>query len=187
MPSVHKEIKKSPLYCLACKTHASKYSQNQFLRSLVVYCQKCDQYNDESEVGVKVVPSSAQYIKIAPTRQSYWYHSTYVDRWGEKYTEFGDPIYLGTRNAAIRRYKDLASDPTFTKESGWLYKVKLKPRVKIHRYVLDDDHLMPSTAEFQDRVVRYVNLFESVGSISLVTRADQFDIVDVVKLKKHER
>lgn len=184
MPSIHVETAKSPLYCLKCGTHCSKYAENKFLHHLIVECRKCGWSADEYGLGVKVLPTSGEFLRVGPTRDSYWYHSTHVEGWAEKYTEFSDPIYLGTRVAAIRRFKDLASDPKVRRPSGkgWLYKMKLKPKVKIHRSVLSDDHVNPSSAEFDDRVVRYVNLFESVGSISLITRPEHFNIIDVKEL-----
>lgn len=152
------------------------------MHTLESYCTKCDIGLDEFDVKVKVLPSSAKFLKIGPVRESFWYHSTRTEGWDEKHHKFTDPIYLGTRNSAMRRFNDLRTMTPQPNSLGWLYKVKLKPGVKIHRSVLKDDHLDHTTAEYEDRLVRYVNVFESIGSISLITHPGDFQIIDCKEL-----
>lgn len=170
---------RSSLSCRWCKTHFSKYQENQIISELESKCQSCLRINDEFDVTVGVRKSSAKFMQIAPVRSATWYHSTRVDDWGEKIQGTSSALYIGSYASAMNRYKHTNSK--FFK-GGWLYKVKLKDGVKIHPTVRRDDYVDRDITQFPDRVMRYVNLFECPGSISLIVRSNHFDIIDCKEL-----
>lgn len=79
----------------------------------------------------------------------------------------------------MRRYEDCRTPSSFP---GWMYKIKLKKGAPILRKVLEDDYCNPDTGEYKE-VVRYVNMFESVGSISLVSDPEYLEVIDCQELK----
>ena len=139
-------------------------------------CVTCDRTLSEFDVEVHVIPSSAKYLRVGMVRDSYWWHSTTVPRWSRQVPS-DIPIKLGTKASAMTRWNDTGGDYEM---KGRLYKVKLAPKVPILRKVVRDDHVDDQYLGdwYSDTVVRYVNLFESIGSISLITRRDHFEVVE---------
>lgn len=167
---------RSALFCPKCKNYFSKSQEQTFRSVYVMTCSFCHTVATEYDVEVHVIPSSVKHLKVGMVRDSYWWHSTSVPRW-DRQVPSDLPIHLGTKNAAMRRWNDTGAD---AKVRGRLYKMKLAPKVPILRKVVIDDHIDGQYLEdeYSDTVVRYVNLFESIGSISLITRRDHFEIVD---------
>ena len=167
---------RSALFCPNCKNYFSK-SQEQTFRSVYsMRCETCERTLSEFDVEVHVIPSSVKHLKVGAVRDSYWWHSTSFPRWSREVPS-DLPIHLGTKNAAMRRWNDTGGDAGV---KGRLYKVKLAPKVPILRKVVQDDHIDDQYLGnwYSDTVVRYVNLFESIGSISLITRRDHFEVVE---------
>lgn len=183
MPTVHTETNKSPLYCKYCKNHLTKYQESKVMTSLSFNCPTCATDRYEFEVGVKVLPSSAKHMMITGVRDSVWYHSTHRPDWWYKKETYDNPIYIGTYNAAKRRWRDCASSAAYADSPFWMYKLRLNPKVKIHPRVLVDDYLDSDTADkASDKAVRFVNIFESPGSISLALPGDFVQIIECKEL-----
>lgn len=182
MPLIHTETNKSPLYCKYCKQHLSKYQERQVSTTYQFKCRYCNVIRTEFQVAAKVAPSSVRHMKIGAVRDSMWYHATKNSNWHEDKDGFDNPVYIGTRSAANRRWSDLTSGST-RPFKYWMYKVRLKDGVKIHPRVLMDDYVSSGTVQkAHSSAVRFVNLFESPGSISIALPGEFIEIIDCKEL-----
>lgn len=184
MPLIHTETNKSPLYCKYCGQHLSRYLAQRAISELVFDCVHCDTVRYEYNLSAKVLPSSAKFMKIGNVRDSVWYHATYRADWWYKKDTYNGPVYIGTKNSAKKRWKDLTSaDSPSAATPFWMYKLRLKPGVEIHPRVLVDDYLDYETAEkARTKVVRFTNIFESPGSISLALPGKFVDLLECEEL-----
>lgn len=179
MPKVALSPGRSALYCPKCETHLSKYKERDFLSEYDVTCSKCGNRMSEYDIAVSVIPTSEKFLRVGAVRESLWYHSTSRENWHDNVPD-DVPIYLGTRAAAKARRSHTRTE--LRDEEAFLYTLKLKRNVPILRSVTADDYLNDhyTYPKYAHQVVRYVNMFESVGSISLITRRDHFEIVKCV-------
>lgn len=182
MPKVALSPGRSALYCPKCNTHLSKYKERKFLSEYEVVCSTCSNHMSEYDITVAVIPTSEKFLRVGAVRESLWYHSTSRKDWDDNVPD-DVPIYLGTRAAANQRRNHTRNRRR--DDEAFLYTLKLKRNVPILRSVTIDDYLDDryTDRKHAHQVVRYVNLFESVGSISLITRRDHFEVVKCVSIK----
>ena len=182
MPKVAPDNRRSTLVCSVCNMYLSKYQEGKFRTEYFADCQFCGAELEAGGLNVHVKPSSAKFLRVDNVRSSYWYHATYVEDWTNEVPS-DLALHIGTWQSAKRRWDDINSGLTY-RHTGSMYKLKLKPNVPILRSVVLDDYVDDAHvgAEFADKVVRYVNLFESTGSISLITRREHFDVIGCTPL-----
>ena len=179
MPKVATSPGRSTIMCSGCNQYISKYQESAFRRMLRVDCANCGITLDECNMEVHMLPTSAKFKRVQEVRKSEWYHATAVENWFEEVPD-DVPIHIGTSAAAMMRWRDINSSSK-RPEAGWLYRLRIKPSIPIMRGFGPDDYIDSTylDSRYSDRVIRYVNIVESVGSVSLLTRKHHFEVVSV--------
>ena len=190
----------SPFRCGNCGNHIEKSAErfsSYWQEVPVLACETC---GDAQAGCITVAPSSAHLLQKTAVKESVWYHATYVEDWFEKVStghgmkrETGDFLYIhvGTEDAS----RDLADSKYFTHprdgERIMLYKLKVKSDAVLAPSILNDIETWwdysSVTAETNTAIggdaVRYLNRWESPGSISLLVDARMLELVNVEELR----
>jgi hypothetical protein len=187
----------SPFRCDRCGQHVTeevvRFSRIWYEEPLL----KCTTCEDGFQKGsVTVVPSSAFLLDVENVRKTSWFHATCVDDWFEKVSsghgmekETGDFLYIhvGSEEAA----RDIAEDKYFRNprdgERISLYELRLVTDLALSPLILNDGETWwdysSVTAETRAAVggdaARYLNRWESPGSISLLIDARKLELVSV--------
>lgn len=167
-------------------------------------CAQCKRRITVYSAGLRVLNDSAPHMDAQKVREDLWYHTTTTAHWIEQLIE-GETadrdflvrmeqnpdldttvmVHLGTVDAAL----DRAGHRTAF-ETVYMYVVRLKPGVEIAQVVKEDTNdSCPNYAGFCERdgysteVTRYVNMYESPGSISLLANRKSFEVVDRIRLQ----
>lgn len=153
-------------------------------------CPSCTSIIDWS-VGfvpytVEVTPEDAEQLisKEAVKNQS-WFHATTVPNWGEEIMDAGVYIHAGSETAAKERVKAVQH---YTPSSEYyIYELRLKNSTKVADDIYYDDNdwpevINPTAGPKRDaidktKVNRYVNVWESAGTVSLLSDPRLFEIV----------
>lgn len=157
-------------------------------------CNSCNGLIDWS-VGhvpyvVEVLPEDAEPLisKEAVKNQS-WFHATTVPNWGEDIMDAGVYIHAGSEVAAEERIKAVQRyTPT---AEYYVYELRLKASSKVADDIYYDDNNWPETIDASSasgpkkdvvnkyQVNRYVNVWETAGTVSLLSDPNMFNIVGV--------
>lgn len=200
MPQSAFDADLSAFRCEGCAGHISKQEESEsqiWHEKPLVDCSLCG----ETQTGsITVEPSSSSLLLQGEAERTIWFHATYVDDWFEKIStghgmegESGDFLYVHVGSEAAAR--DIASDKYFNNfeefESLSLYQVRLKSGALVSSRIVNDDETWrdfgsvteESAVAIGGDVVRYLNRWESPGSISLLVDARQLELVKVTELK----
>jgi hypothetical protein len=200
MPQSAVDAGLSPFRCGACGNHIEKSAErfSSYWQDVpMLACNVCG----GSQTGcITVTPSSAHLLQVEAVKESIWYHATYVDDWFEKVStghgmkrETGDFLYIhvGSENAS----RDLANSKYFTHprdgEKIRLYQLKVKSDAILAVPIYNDIETWwdyssvtaETKAAIGGDVVRYLNRWESPGSISLLVDARMLELVSVEELR----
>lgn len=130
--------------------------------------------------NVSVQKHSAVFADKEVVKNSYWYHATNVTEWHDKILHDNIMAHVGSEDAALSRAYYIAS---LSDADLLMYKLKLKESSKIEPdIILDEDDWSNNSLVNRHRVNRYVNMFESIGSISLLLHPSLFEIVSVTEI-----
>lgn len=134
--------------------------------------------NDEFPFIIGVLRQTTQFFDITQTRNTLWYHATEVSNWHQKVSESKNPfVHLGTQTAAMDRIADL-QEWNMQQNLAYLHEITLDPNALIADLVFADNDVDAMSAQDFKRKgwdgVRYVNEWESVGSISLIMDSRKF-------------
>jgi hypothetical protein len=190
----------SPFRCDDCGEHITKSNESISAIRYEVPLVKCDLCGDGGPGSITVTPSSAHLLQEDAVRDTIWYHATYVEDWFEKVTtghdmerEDGNFLYIhvGSENAA----REIANHKYFDSYGGdepkvMLYQVKLKADASLSSRIVNDNETWrdfesvseESKSAIGGDAVRYLNRWESPGSISLLVDARQLELVAVEQL-----
>ena len=154
-------------------------------------CDKCQRLIDPSDCEVEVESGSAAFLDKEAVQKVTWFHGTTLQEWDQKILAAHDAkkevllVHIGTRDAAEERIvteKVNSCEP----QDYYLYELKLKPEFTVSDCIIADRNNWPTTTAFKgqedfegDLVTRYLNCWESPGSISLLIAADAFEVVSV--------
>jgi hypothetical protein len=190
----------SAFRCDNCGTHITKKNESDspiWHEIPLVECDLCE--GDVQQGSITVTPSSAHLLQADAVKDTIWYHATYVDDWFGKIStghgmerEAGDFLYIhvgseeAARDIARHKYFDGYGDDL----EVFLYQVKLKADAVLSSRVVSDDETWRDFYSVTDETgaamggdaVRYLNRWESPGSISLLVDASQLEFVAVSKL-----
>jgi hypothetical protein len=192
----------SPFRCDNCGTHITKKNEAGspiWHEVPLVECDLCE--GDTHEGSITVTPSSAHLLSQDAVRETVWFHATYVEDWFEKIStghgmerEDGDFLYVhvGSEDAArdIAKYKYFDGYSFSDEPIVMLYQVKLKTGAKLSSRVVNDNEtwrdfgsvVEGSKEAIGGDAVRYLNRWESPGSISLLVDARQLELVGVEQI-----
>lgn len=132
------------------------------------YCCPCGEIFGLWSSDIWILPSSGKYLTKTKVIESKWYHSTYIQNWLGTVVDYGvEWVHVGTSLSARGRAK--SEDPEFYK---YKHTVKIKPKARISPRIYIDYSDWRPVEMLNDSydVVRYINRWESVGSISLMVR-----------------
>jgi hypothetical protein len=168
--------------CPDCSQQLSSFQASYILDiSHAVDCFSCGKAIDLYNVNLTVPPSKSTYAAYEKENvyKMTWYHSTTSDDWTD-YLEKDGGFYahLGGLQASFDRQLAEGSD------SFWVYEVKVEEEATIYDEVAEDENENYSTAyspggnnPLSHDVVRYVNKWEDMASISLVANSNKVRIL----------
>jgi hypothetical protein len=192
----------SAFVCLGCDAPLSKSWERMLTKGFDSYQCVCGEESMVDELDVHILSSSVRFLDAVTTRETVWYHSTSVQNWNEEVSKLRPTfvcgsnelssvpyIHVGTLDSAMERFKDKKST------SGWLYEVRIKDEAVLAEEVYEDRNDWEAWVRtgffegvLEDKkqcdVIRYVNRWESVGSISLIMDPRFIEVVKISPLKK---
>lgn len=144
-------------------------------------CTDCGQSYDLYSVDIKVGESKDTYAAFdaAEVPKMTWYHSTNSEDWDSYFEkEDGFVAHLGSQQAAYDRR--LAEDySTYGDHAGfWLFEVRVGTDACIAEKVAPDDNADYGNGDHMGKndVVRYINKWEDMASISLAAKSSQLTV-----------
>ena len=180
--------------CPACKSFFTAAELEDMCTSAgkatgVINCLYCGTKSTPRTAGLSIRQDSTHLLDETAVVNEFWYHATLMDNWHNKLLRMDSMplVHLGTFDAALARAKDLSSyipdNPLWN-----VYQVKISTDAAISPVIIDDDDTeAPSTEQKNKKfrsmgyqlngVTRYVNRFESEGSISLIANPRVFYVV----------
>jgi hypothetical protein len=190
----------SPFRCGNCGNHVEKSSERFSSLWMEVPLLACKTCGDAQAGCITVSPSSAHLLQPTLVKDAIWYHATYVEDWFEKVStghgmkrEAGDFLYIHVGNEDASR--DLADSKYFTHprdgEKIMLYRLKVKVDAVLAPSIFNDIETWwdysSVTVETKNAiggdVARYLNRWESPGSISLLIDARMLEMASVEELR----
>lgn len=199
MPQSPFDAGRSAFRCGECGNHIAKRNErlsSYWKETPVLACDTC---GEDRSGTITVIPTSAHLLQPDAVKATTWYHATYVEDWFEKVStghgmkrEAGDFLYIhvGSQEAS----RDLAESKYFNHpepdERIMLHQLKVKTDAVLAHPILNDIETWwdySSVTEETRKViggdaVRYLNRWESPGSISLLVDARQLELVSVEEL-----
>lgn len=184
MDQMAHESNLSPFVCVRCNAHIDKRLElqirrehNAFFGEKSARCS-CGAGISVEESLLTVVPSSSPMINARTAKNTTWFHATNIYNWLEEVTmidECRPYVHLGTKEAALELAKwKYLEDNDDDNPIFYLWEVTITDGAVLSDAILEDDNdwfyeVTDSTRNAIDGdVVRYLNKWESVGSISLL-------------------
>lgn len=190
-------------FCPECNRHLSEEEYRTFYG--------CNSFHNKT--NILVVPSSHHLLNTENAKEVIWYHSTNIVNWletvqsGKESEYFGTDegdipfVHVGTRGAAMHRaielyagVEDLYQEAKETINGAFMYAVRLKKEAIVSRHISADTNDWPffvhddDKKEMEGDALRYVNRWESSGSISMLVDPQMLELVsvEVLELPKQE-
>lgn len=155
-------------------------------------CARCGEMVWIENVYPMVEPRSIMLMEDVYAPHAIWYHATNNPTWMESLLSFRDHkgvsriplVHIGTKNSALERAE--------TERYDYLYTLTLKPGTSIHPDIVVDDN---SWTQYVDETVpfsmpadglRYINIWESAGSISMLIDPRALDIVSMQSIPRSQ-
>ena len=146
-----------------CPDCGYRLSVRQINRSLEDYGFECScqrVWTDTFCMDVEVLADHAPLLELTP---KYWWHITYRQHW-EPPSNFY--VHVGMPETV----KWLRANYAAGHGQLYLYRVALRPDVKVHPGIALDDNMWPTYVEEESyTAAKYLNMVEQPGSISLLT------------------
>lgn len=198
----------SPFRCDNCTTHITKQNESDSPLWHEIPQVECNLCGDLQAGSITVIPESSSLLQAEVARDTIWFHTTYVENWFEKVStgqgmeeqrEDGNFLYVHVGSEAAARdnanYKYFDGYSFSDEPTVMLYQVKLKADAVLSPRVVNDnetwrdfDSVVDGSQEaIGGDAVRYLNRWESPGSISLLVDARQLELVGVERLHNPQR
>lgn len=178
--------------CPKCGEGITGRQASEMLWAEYVSCKKCDTGFDLAEAKVQVKKGSPSYkfLRKEEVLKATWYHATSKENWIEEgYQEIEDffdngdskgegdfEVHVGTEAAAYDRALSEYAGHDSRAEPFYLYEVRLDPSSSIANDIADDENSEVLEGSSDD-VVRYVNRYEDMASISLAVKSSKIQIL----------
>lgn len=175
MRSDDRKVSRSAFRCPGCDKPPSKGEQVALTDSDIIRCPACGEYYCAATSRVLVGYGSQKFLDLDEVYQSFWWHGTFQKDWPDSPMN-DDPrsmVHVGTYNAALGRATALRRE--------FLYKLKLSPKANLGEDFLRDigDWRVDVNDYKGFNGFRYVNRWESPGSISIILDPSFVQVVDV--------
>lgn len=165
--------------CRSCNASFSNVQVQKFRVDFMNMVCSCGDKMNLVDSAVSVLPESAHMLDIDEVKSSVWYHATESDNWLDavKQLELIPYVHIGTRKAAMDRAKQISKRSlrrTGKNSKIWLWQVTVDSNASIASSILDDeDDWLTAVTECSVKglggnAIRYVNRYESTGSVSLL-------------------
>lgn len=178
---------KAALMC-QCGEFATYEQEDQAVREHFYLCSSCGKHVFLGRhSGIK--EDALTFYDTDVTLNSHWYHATASEDWFNAITN-ANPlpmVHIGTKFAAESRARVMRDSIPHRGKQWWIYQLSIKPGTDIAPLVLDDfNGDAPETSDQAEQhllyaengVTRYLNRYESVGSISLLANPHCLVVVD---------
>lgn len=157
-------------------------------------CGGCGHVFDMDNIALNVSPLSAPLLDKNEVKQRTWFHATNVQDWLSAVTEAKAYVHLGSRDSALERESDIYHNQSeeWRKENpttSFLWEITIKPGAVVSDDVMPDENKWFSTVSdcttkhLGGDVQRYLNRWESAGSISLLADPSQIESVKVTQIR----
>ena len=169
------------LRCPACSELLTS-AQHKALRSWTseVECSRCGMSRmNIYDVDVDIQKGCEKYLDDDVVRKVKWHHTTNAYDWLDQVQNAWEKpiVHVGTFQAAMARSRDIKGNTVRT--SRYRHVVRISEDATIDPVVQEDqDYWMNSWEEYKFDVTRYVNRFESPGSISLLVNPNFLEFVE---------
>jgi hypothetical protein len=180
----------SPFACTHCGAHSSKgmeiqmrKAHNAWVKNPALSCD-CGELISVIDSKLTILPSSASLLDETNVKATTWFHATDVYNWLEEVSfDYGEEdedmlrpyVHLGSKEAALElakwKYLEGSNDGD---EMFYLWQVTLNMEAILADSILEDnnDWFYEVTGDTREAMgadaVRYLNKWESAGSISLL-------------------
>lgn len=144
---------------------------------------------------IYISQDSAHLLEPDKAKSEVWYHVTSMENWHETLldTEINPVtplVHVGTLKAALERMEYFVANH-WDEQSYHLYAVTLKEGARLDPNIYDDEDKWPSEVGYsilfrKYSTFRYVNKFESPGSISLLADPRDFTVQSAMKFDWEE-
>jgi hypothetical protein len=141
-------------------------------------CANCNEEVEEaSDAGPLLKRSEVMFFSDDETKRASWYHSSDSPDWEERIADGTiTSVHAGSLNAAEDRVTGLGRK----NDTTWVYELRIKPEASVDPNIFNDDPVNESAWKKQEDksdVVRYMNLYEDSGSISVLLNSSQVEVV----------
>lgn len=181
----------SAVFCPKCHRHLSLDEEKNVRDSMGRCCGYgvFESGNLLSEGKLSLQKKSVPFLNEDGVRSARWFHATRRTNWYEGLFTNASPAlaHLGDYDTAMERFS-IRSKPG---EKWRMYVVELLPTVTVSPEISADENVAaPQFArdlpykQYQGDVTRYINEWESIGSISLLATPDSFRVVNEVELEE---
>lgn len=181
------------IYCPHCGRGPNHLQAKELIGNEYAYCE-CGGRYDLGDVKVELKPDHPSYKFIQDKNEvlkATWYHATDDENWLSEIRDEGVPFeaHMGTEAAAFDRgITNYALHGSYG-QGFMLYEVELDPESNVSDEVARDENNSLLTESDAD-VVRYLNLWEDMASVSLAVKPEKVRIKSkrpVTKDEAHRR
>lgn len=168
--------------CSDCGARVTRQQEEDLFREDSIYfrvhCRVCDKRLTIDTVDVAVLSSCKKFYQLEEVYKANWHHTTFRQRWLEAMQDLiiTPALHVGTYEAAMERTK--------TAPAEYRYVVRVRSDAIIDPEVQPDFNDWPYNGRhLKYDVIRYVNRYESPGSISLLVLPRALELVTYYHLK----
>lgn len=166
--------------------------EHQIRKGMVCPADGCYNVISSDSLPVVVRKSESGLLDRGAAQDALWFHATRRENWMETLLSLPETdmptIHVGSREAAVSR----ANGEYAASGTWYLYALRVRSNVCVSEAIFADENmcapwrvgdLYAGYFPGYGAATRYVNAFESIGSISMVGDPRAFEVVDVVKLR----
>lgn len=182
MPRVLEPGERGGYRCPSCFHLASTSTVEVLHRLMSVICSKCRDTYDIDSAEIHVLRSCEDLLTdVDQIFSRKWYHSTGSETWHSDVLNNSliPLVHIGTYHAAIDRAKMVTGGHM---RGRWLYRLAIDADALVHPEIFSDHNDLDGfvgTALYDGYdVIRYVNRWESPGSVSLLINPSFFTVLD---------
>lgn len=164
-------------YCGKAADHRAAYA---IVSNEWAYCS-CGERYDSGTVKIEIGedhPAYRFYTDKESVKDAVWYHASGDGKWDETVGEKDFEAHIGTEAAAFdRALTEYTTHFEWSRDSFYLYEVRVHPDAQIADEVAKDDNAKTVGKDEDADVTRYINIWEDLASISLAANSKKLQIV----------
>lgn len=180
----------APYVCPSCHVTVTQAQKKRLISGELVTCSCGEKFETES-ADLKVLPTSAPLMSEEFAKDAIWYHATVVPNWHEAVSEAGVYVHAGSRAAALERAADkfFPYGQKITDRTIYLWKLSINSDAVVASDILSDENQWPTWVtgctqkHLGGDVQRYLNRWESPGSISVLADPRAFNVISVKEVR----